>query len=352
MNVDVVGVDTPEWAAAVQELDADVYHLAEYHRACELNREGAAQAFVARDGARVFFHPFLVRRIDSIGAELLEEEWYDLESVYGYSGPLSTTDERSFLSAAWALFGDWCAENRVVAEFVRFNPLLGNAAVAAGAFEVALDRQTVALTLDRSDQELWRGYPSTQRNMVRKARSAGVEIRSVPLASGLDDFRRLYAGTMERLQADERYSFSDAYLEHLAGPLGEKVILKLAALEGRIVAAAMFLLHGLRMHYHLAAGDPAFRSVAAGNLLLHEAAEWGRERGYTVLHLGGGRTPRPDDSLFRFKESISRERLPFFTGRVVHDQQAYASLCNRWIDAASPAERPSYFLLYRLSPVA
>src|ERR1039458_8383092 len=125
MNIRVIAATRPdEWNGLLQRLaHSDVYFTAEYHLAHELNGDGKALAFVAEDGKRTLFHPFLIRLIPEFD---LHDEWHDIESVYGYSGPLSTTNDRKFLAEAWGAFSDWCQQQNVVAEFIRFHPLLDN----------------------------------------------------------------------------------------------------------------------------------------------------------------------------------------------------------------------------------
>ncbi len=326
----------------------DVYFSSEYHRAHELNGDGTACAFVAEEGDHVFFHPFLARPIRSVGDSPIEASWFDLESVYGYSGPLCTTCDGEFLSKAWGSFAGWCQENHVIAEFTRFNPFLGNHCFADPDSRLTCDRETVVLSLGSSELELWGSYPSVQRNMVRKAVRRGLVCRNVSLDEGLMEFKRLYRETMARVEAREYFQFSDAYYGQLGQSLGERVRLFVVEDMDRVVAAALFLVHEDRIHYHLAGSDSDYREYAPNNLLIHTVALWGQERGYRWLHLGGGRTPSPRDSLYSFKASMSRSRLPFYVGRRVHNSAVYEALRSQWMSEMGVAERPDYFLLYRL----
>src|SRR5262245_53928783 len=153
-----------EWRAALDRLpETDVYFLPEYHRLYEINGDGTARAFVAEEGASLFFYPFFVRPIEQIGAEVLSEPWYDVETVNGYTGPLSTTTDLAFLGRAWEAFDAWCAENRVIAEFVRFNPFAENYRYADDSYQVVIDRYLVGVKLDCSVEELWENYAPGQR---------------------------------------------------------------------------------------------------------------------------------------------------------------------------------------------
>ncbi len=336
-----------DWDAVIERLgDADVYHLAAYHRVAEANGEGVAEAFVAEEGGDLLFHPFLRRPIASVGDEAVDGGWCDLESAYGYVGPLSTGGDAAFIERAWSEFHDWCVQEHVVAEFVRFNPLLGNERFADPAAEVIVDRATVVLELPEDVGLLWRAYPSVQRNMVRKAGAAGLEAEVLSLAEGLDGFRAVYTETMQRAEADPYYRFGDAYFDALAELETHVRVVVVRGTEG-VAAAALLLVRAPRLHYHLAGSTGWARPLGANNLLLHEAASWGCSENLRVFHLGGGRTSSPDDSLLRFKRSVSASRRRFHTGRRVHDRSKYEALCDSWLRQAQPTERTAYFLLYR-----
>jgi hypothetical protein len=348
MKVAALASDDAAWAAAVERLpDADVYHSAAYHRVAEANDEGCAMAFVAEEGGAMLFHPFMLRPIERVGNEAVGGGWCDLESAYGYAGPLSTTDDPAFLARAWQAFGDWCAQQRVVAEFVRFNPLVRNERLAEEGMRVVEDRQTVVVELTGNVDAIWARYPSVQRNMVRKARNAGLEARVLAVADGLSVFRAGYDETMARVDAQAYYRFTDQYFEAFVRELGDRARVVEVRGFGESASACVLLVWPDRLHYHLSGARGWAASLGATNLMLHEAAVWGCNEGISALHLGGGRTPASDDSLLRFKRSLSRTVAPFRTGRRIHDQKMYDVLCASWLRQA-PEERPPYFLLYRL----
>jgi hypothetical protein len=341
--------DSESWCCLLNRLpEGDIYFLPEYHRAYELNGDGTPHAYVAEENDGLLFYPFMVRPIERIGSEPLGERWYDIETVYGYSGPLCTTTDPSFLARAWEPFSTWCEEKRIVAEFIRFNPLVGNQRYVNSACSVAADRETVSLRLDCSEEELWNGYPSIQRNMVRKALKRGLICVEKPIVEGLSAFRLLYDETMRRVEASHYYLFSDAYFSHLCTALRDKVKLFAVLDGGRTAAAALFFLHNDRIHYHLAGSDARYSMYGPNNALIHGVALWGLRNGLRYFHLGGGRTPSPSDSLFRFKASISRLRFPFYIGKRIHDREVYDRLCAVWMQQAKVVTRPNYFLLYRL----
>ena len=163
-------------------------------------------------------------------------------------------------------------------------------------------------------------------------------------------FADLYLATMERLGAPTFYHFPPAYFDGLRAGLDGHCLLFVARWAGRVVAAAVILAYGRLLHHHLSGSDREAQSVAPNNLLFDAVARWGAERGYRLLHLGGGRTPDAADDLLRFKSRFARPARPFFIGRGIYDDTAHRTLREAWMAAyperAHLADR--YFQVYAM----
>lgn len=340
-----------KWMSRLGRFDChDVYHLPGYHRAYETGGEARAVAFHVEIGGDSLFHPLMIRPIRRVGTAPVSEDWNDAESVYGYSGPLATTNDQQFLAEAWAAFDDWCRGEAIVSEFIRYNPLIKNHVFAAPGSRTWLDRQTVVLRLDQGEEALWRGYAGEHRTSIRKAQKSGVTCEQRELGEALPAFIEIYRETMRGLGADDFYLFSEEHYASLAEGLGNGLVLFMARHEGRDIAGALFLVHGDRLHYHLAGNSQEHRHLAGSNLLIHSAGLWGMARGLTRIHLGGGRSAAPDDSLLGFKARFSRERCDFHLGTRVLDESAYDWLLACWLEQSTYDTTPDYNQLYRLNP--
>lgn len=349
MRSAIVGAaDEGQWRAMMQRAHAaDVYYLPEYHRL--YGYMGAdCLAYAASDGTDHLFYPFLLRPVGRIGLLDAPEGWHDIETVYGYSGPVATTTAPTFLAAAWQGFDHWCAERDVVCEFQRFNPILASERFAASETAVSLNRETVEIRLDGGEDGLWQGYDSTQRNRVRKAIKRGLTCEQTPLDEGLPAFRDLYEDTMRRAGATGFYFFPERYYDDLQRTMADHTRLFVVRSEGKPIAAGIFFTYGRVLHYHLGASHEDALALAPNNLLFHQVALWGQQHGFERLHLGGGRSSAADDALLRFKKRFSPHLLPFCVGQRIHDPERYALLCELWQAQAAEPPPPGYFRPYRL----
>ena len=331
--------DRERWAAALARVGCrDPYYLAAYHDAYGYDG-GQSLLYVAESGGETLIHPFRLHSITQIGFMKPKPGLHDIESVYGYAGPLATSDDPAFLAEAWAGFDLWQAERQVVSEFCRFHPLLRSERFAHPRMTVLHDRDVVTLDLSRGAEALWAEYPSIQRNCVRKAQAGGLICRRLDYTEGAEAFRGVYLSTMRDLGATGFYDFSPAYWQALER-LGDALAVLAVEKDGTIIAAGLFLLGGDVAHYHLSGSLPEHRALCPNNLMLHEAALWAMERGAGEMLLGGGRTTRRDDSLFKFKHSISRQVTPFFIGKRICAPDAYARLSALWSAQADKAAPP------------
>jgi serine/alanine adding enzyme len=339
LSVEALAVDDPRWDELVDASpEPDVYYRRGYCAAYEDAGHGRAVAVVT-DGA-VF--PILLRPLP------FEEEGLDAATPYGYGGVLSRR-EGTVPETALRQLRDWCATNGVVSCLLRLHPLVGGPAQLSGSdaslVKIREHGPTTAVDPRRADPD------SGRLAGMSKGRKADLTIarRELELSWGSDDdalegFRRVYDQTMARLGAGEFYLFPRPYYRALARGLGDGFAVALAKRGDDVVGAAIFLADGRFAHYHLSGTTEAGRELKAGTLLVHAGAEWARDRGCELLHLGGGTSGA--DSLFAFKKSFGGESYTYAFAALVADPERYDALVARRGEEEGPP-RPGFFPAYR-----
>jgi hypothetical protein len=338
MSVEILEAsrDGARWSAALAELPSerrDAYFRAEY-LALHDDPSSSATATLFRfaRGKDSWLHPFLLRPIVRVGEAAVDGGLHDIESAYGYGGPVSSTDDAGFLAEAHAAFDAWCAERRVIAEFVRLHPLLANERWMSPSAGIVDDRRTVSVDLAAFDGGAV-PFERAARSVVSRAERGGLRVRVGASDADFDVFESLYLETMRALGADPFYLFSATYFRALRALLRREGLLVLAELDGACVGVASFLRGERWLHYHLAGSKPGPRVPGAANVLILAAAREGRRLGLERLHLGGGRTSAPDDSLLRFKRSMGSGDHAFRIARRVHDHGRYDAVRAQWREA-------------------
>lgn len=323
----------------------DIYHSPKYHRIHENYYKAKALATVVQEDDKVFFHPYILHPVKNIGTIPLSNIIYDIQSVYGYSGPIVSSKDLGFLEKAWNYHFKWCHGNNVVAEFIRFNPILNNHLHAQGQYEIVKLRKTIYLNLPGNIEHLLDNYSSVQRNMIKKAQKVGLSVFEASLDEFMGCFQDIYISTMKRLKADDQYYFDSEYFSTLI-TMKDNVKLFLVKYMSQIIAGALFLTYNKRMHYHLSGCNDKYQQLGGiNNYILHEAACWGIRNGYEIMHLGGGLTNEPSDSLLKFKQSISKDSFNYFIGKKIHNSKIYEEFSNMW--GTQNKAKSSHFLFYR-----
>lgn len=339
------------WDGIVRSFrDWDVYYLCGYARTLENHEKGRALLIDFSYGEERLCYSVMEKEIadfEEFRGVLPKGTWFDWETPYGYGGPLSNREQlspeagRVFLEELTEL----CRQRRVVSQFIRFHPLLGNQKILGDLVKHETIKDTIFMDLT-AEKGIFLELDSKNRNMVRKARKSGVTVFS-DRGEHLAEFSELYREAMDRAHAAPYYYFEKSYYERLRTELEEESIFFYAQMKGDIVAAAIFLYNDRFMHYHLAGSKSTFRKFAPTNLLLYEAACWGAERGIKQLHLGGGN--RGEDSLFAFKKRFHEEgRIPFYVGKNIFIPNAYQQLLTlRQSVEADFDPNNAYYIQYR-----
>lgn len=276
--------------------------------------------FFYQEGDHVYYHPFLLSPIQ-------DTLFNEVQSAYGYGGPVCTTDDGRFIKNALKSYRSWCEEQRVLVEFIRFHPLLANQRFYEG--ETALNRQTVALSLDE-EASLFLSYQARVRTTIRKANSHGLrlEIAESYTESGSRLFSEMYTSTMASLNADVFYFFNERYMKRLLKD--EHTLLITCYREDEAVAAAIFIAREGKMEYHLSASTESGKKLNAVSMIIHQAAIFGYKNGYDTLHLGGGTDDSPANPLLFFKRGFSKRLLDFYIGYRIYNSDAYRALKDRY----------------------
>jgi len=161
------------------------------------------------------------------------------------------------------------------------------------------------LSLDESQEALWRQMAPETRRAIRRAERAGVAVRPVSGGEDVQMFHRLHASLRKRkyrllaqplrfFEAIEQ-RFRDLDSWHSLG----------AFLDNRMIAATIYLRWGDTLYYKFNASAPEDLSARPNNLLVWSGIALAQSLGCRFLDLG----PSDDDQpgLIRFKRNFGAQ---------------------------------------------
>lgn len=305
----------------------DIYFTPEYGRLYEKHEGGTLESFSYTTGYGVVTMQFIKRPITLSDRY---EAYSDIITPYGYGGPLFIDVEETKKTQLARQFGEafrsYCMDEKIVSAFIRFHPILNNAATFAPAFdEIVQSRKTIAINLkkDLLSEEFDVGI----RKSCRRAPSRGIQLQYDTELETLDSFISQYNALMRSKHAKACYFFPTAYFNALKTLAGSVEIVN-AKLGSEIIASVLYLKYGEFIHAHLAAATAVGYKNRAVETIKANRALRAQEEGFLWNHLGGGLTNDPNDSLLRFKRKFSKsEPFTFCLGRSIFDNEVYSALC-------------------------
>ncbi len=316
-----------EWDNVVKSFsDYDVYYLSGYVKAFQINGDGEPILFYYEDENNRGINVIMRRDIsddERFSNIIAQNQYFDFVTPYGYGGWL--IEGNGSANKLFDTYAQWCRENNIVSEFVRYHPMLNNSNYSREHYEVVDLGKTIAIDLS-SPELIWENFTSKNRNMIRKAIKSGVKVYHGQYPSIYQTFRQIYNTTMDANDASDYYFFSEEFYNSILNDLKNESCVFWAELDGKIIAASIFIAANGFLNYHLSGSLLEYRKYAPTNLLLYEAALWGNTNGYKSLHLGGGLGSH-EDSLYEFKHSFNRNTTHQFSiGKKIFLADAYKKL--------------------------
>ncbi|CED70236.1 putative uncharacterized protein [Aliivibrio wodanis] len=327
---------------AICNIESDIYYQKEYSNLYLQNSDEELFEYLYKEDDSYVQFRSIKRLISKVSGTSIQETLYDLETPYGYGGPVSNSFDKDFLKRAFTSYKHHCKEQNIVCEFIRFHPF-NSLANCSYLFDMHFpERQVVIVDLQVSDEERRKQYSKTTRNIVKKAiKRLSVEVDT----SNVDDFMSVYYQTMTKNGADEFFFFQKEYFSALMALNGVHLIS--AKLDDELAAIGYFMCWGELAHYHLSANNQNMSKENGNYLLLDAAFDLAKEKGCNYMMLGGGRTSSPDDSLFKFKSKFSSITMPFYISGLDFLPEKRAELNSLWVEQNQDKPAPKLFQLYR-----
>lgn len=289
---------------------------------------------------------FLKRKIVLESIEL-EEDWFDIITPYGYGGPciLNSRDTKKLVAEFEKEFSKYCKENKIVSEFVTFNPLVGNAEDFKDIYDLNLGKYTVGTDLKYGLETLNKEFSKSTRKQIRGIlKNDNISLQMVKSPKSLKEFKEIYYQTMERREASKFYYFDEKYFENLLLDFQEKILLCNVLYKEKIIASSLNLLSNKTIHVHLSGTNTDYLKYSPAYLLKYGVANWGIDNEFEMIHYGGGKTNQKDDSLFLFKKKFGKNTMfKLYYGAKIHNFNMY-----NYLTEISGSKDIEFFPKYRI----
>jgi hypothetical protein len=335
----ITGSQKEKWNTYVKKsLQYDYYHTWQYHSMAE---EGKPILFKYSEKEDFIAFPLIKRNIPN-------SRFFDMTSVYGYTGPISNKRTGDISESMKNNFKDgllrYLREENVVSVFSRLNPFLDQLPLMKNLEGIHDNGKIVVINLRQSIEKQRSRYKHDVFSKINRLKNQGFHVKMCKNSNEIKQFAAIYSENMKRVSAQNFYMFSEEYFHTFLNSSDFRSELVMVYHEDTPVCGATIVFTQKIIQSHLLGTTTNYLKFAPAKLITDEISIIGREQGMHYLNLGGGLGFK-EDSLFDFKTSFSDQTLDFKTWRYIADQKTYNNLLQGLnIDSDTDVD---FFPLYR-----
>jgi len=336
--------DKLEWNAYVSKAaEYDFGHTWHYHM---LDISGTPLLFIYENKEGFIGLPLIKRPISG-------SSYYDLTSVYGYTGPISNfvmqNVPESLMTGFKSAFIQFLNEGKFVSVFSRLHPFFQQTNILhefGGIYDNGL---TVAIDLSIDNDVRRKNYRDTSLHRIKQARKKGYIVKEEKGPEAAAVFTSIYQENMRLVGASDSYMFDVNYVNKLLNTNEYDARLLMVYDGDNAIASTIITFTNGIIQAYLIGTRNEYRKYSPGKFLLDEICVLGKELGMKYYNLGGG-VGFKQDSLFSWKAAFSDLFLPYHSWRYIANPTVYNALLeDRGIDKNSDLD---FFPLYRSASVS
>lgn len=295
----------------------DVYYSSHYFLSALSLDPGEALMFYYSDQDGSIAYPFIKRKIDGE-----PPDYFDITTPFGYGGPVvrAEGDSTVLVTGFIEAFSGYCRDERIIAEYIRFHPILGNAVFFENPLKLLPLYETYTIDLKRPLKIAGPviRIPSEEQEVV---------IKKLGTVRHMFDFLVLYYSEVRRREeADSYYFFTEDYFEALISNLGPLLHLFGAYRGNKLVSACYILADDHTIYQHLDGTLEGEDEKGAVKMLQRKIAEWGADNNMAFYHLGGD-FKMESAQIFPIKKDLANmQPSMFYICEKIHDAAVYGKL--------------------------
>lgn len=297
----------------------DVYYTTHYFRSALALDPGEALMFYYSDDVGSVAYPYIKRRIEG---EL--PGYFDITTPFGYGGPVirATRNVEALVTGFREVFSTYCHKERIIAEYIRFHPLFGNALFFENHLKLLPLYETYTIDLKKIAE-------ANMDSEIIGQEGEGVVVKKLGTVRHMFDFLVLYYSEVrKREEADSYYFFTEDYFEALVRNLGNVLHLFGAYRDSKLMSAIYILAEGNTIYHHLDGTIENEDKVETAKILMLKIAEWGTENDMDFYHLGGDFKVENVQIIPVKRDLANVQPSMFYICEKIHNESIFKELVN------------------------
>ena len=313
MPFEVITPADSRWLSVLSTSNAGIFYTPEY---CGLHRaEGSSPAMLLyQDDLGIAFDVTAIKDVASLPfyesiAGQFGHRPIDLANPI-YNGPIVVSkdgDQPELLRRYREALDQFCADNHVVTEFVRFHPLYEHSQTLSRIQELIPVSDILYVDLKNGYEAARKQYRKGHRWAAQKAAREGASWSIVePDDDHLATFTRLYEWTQQRNETRSMYVHKEPFFRSLFDLLKGRALLVESYAHGEVVSSSIFLDDKACLWYQYSGSALNLLGTNAHTFVMDKMVAWAASKGISYLVLGGGGDPHdPADGVAKFKRGFS-----------------------------------------------
>lgn len=341
MLIEIDRNEDKKWDSIVKSFaNYDVYYLNAYVKAFEKMGDGIPVLFYYENekGQRAINVVFKrdIEKTEQFKGKIEPEKWYDLCSPYGYGGfwsdsclPVELVKE----------YDEYCRQKGYISEFVRFELFSEYEKIYDGVVES--HTHNVVRFLNMPIEEMLMDFEHKVRKNLKRAEKNNLRIYVDETGERLEDFLKIYYGTMDRNHAKDNFYFKKEFFETINTMQGNFAYFHVLY-ENKIISTELVINGSEYCYSYLGGTDKEYFPLRPNEFLKFEVIKWAKKKGMKAFVLGGGYGA--DDGIFQYKKALAPNGVvDFYIGKKIFDQNKYDELVKlRGVELEN-----NFFPLYR-----
>jgi hypothetical protein len=296
------------------------------------------ESLIISDNDNIFMNSFSRNKIN-------KTEYFDIEPYLGYSGPVVNTNDKNFIEKAVELYSDFCKKEEIIAELIRFNPVLENHKLFENLLiKISPSKELVIVNCHKDIVGQLSEFNRLGKRYIKDIKDE-TQIYFFE-QKNLDQFKNNYYRSLDRVNAGKVWYLNDEFFSR-AGK-SKRFILVEVHYKGVTKIASIIIPSRLAFYHFITSIDePRIRGL--NDYLILSLSLYTANHGSKYLILGGGNTDKTDDTLLLYKKNFNKNPVILHLGNLIFSDEVFNDFCSQAIQNNPLLTNKNYFLKYRLA---
>ncbi len=346
MKIDVIELNNKKkWNEIVTSFsNYDVFYLAEYVQAFKFHDGGEPILFYYNDGKTKAMNVIIKRDIadfEPFKEKIEKKQYFDVTSPYGYGGFIIEGENYEDVNK---LYEEYCVENGIICEFVRFHLLEHYEKKYNG--EVKNIKCNVIRTLDVNPEDMLMDFEHKVRKNIKKANKNDLKILIDTDGKTINSFLDIYYKTMDRNNAEKNYYFSKEFFE-IINKMKDHFAYFNVLYDEKIISTELVIYSENNCYSYLGGTLSEYFNLRPNDFLKYEIIKWAYKKNIKNFVLGGGYGSE-NDGIFQYKKSFAPNGIvDFYIGKKIFNEEIYKKLVELRSKEKEFDVNSNFFPLYR-----